>query len=167
MPETTAERLLPGLIVGFCSVTLAGALTLQYGFALEPCFLCKIERVPYLIAALLAGSALTRQGRPRARVMVGLCAAVFSVGAAIAFYHVGVENHWWASATCSAGADTAAPLTLADVKRALDGPAEVPCDRVQWSLLGVSLTGYNMLLSLLLAAACGGAAATTTRWRSS
>lgn len=157
------ERLVPAMIAGVCVVALAAALTLQYGFGLEPCSLCKIERVPYLVAALLAAAALTWQGRTR--VLVGGCAVVFAVGAAIAFYHVGVEGHWWISATCDAGSDSTAPMTLADIKRALSKPAEVPCDQVQWSLLGISLTGYNMLLSLLLAAMCAGASMNVKWWR--
>ncbi|MBF0128426.1 MAG: disulfide bond formation protein B, partial [Alphaproteobacteria bacterium] len=53
-----------------------------------------------------------------------------------------------------------------DLRRALSRPVEVPCDQVQWSLLGMSLTGYNMLLSLLLSAACAVAAAREKMWRS-
>ena len=163
MSKAAPERLIPSAIACVCTAAVAGALTLQYGFGLEPCILCKFERIPYLLAMLLASLSLTWIGRPAVRILIGLCALIFAAGAALAFYHLGVEGHWWASPTCAA--DPSAPLSLEDIKRALTKPADVPCDRVQWSLWGISLTGYNMLLSLLLATACAGAFANVTWWR--
>ena len=87
--------------------------------------------------------------------IVGLCAAVFLAGAALAFYHVGVQQHWWGSfAAC--GAQLATNLTLEDLKAEPSGgaPAVKPCDRVDWTLFGLSLAGYNAIFSLVLGVAC-------------
>ena len=72
---------------------------------------------------------------------------------AFAFYHVGVEQHWFAGpSACTAGSGSA--MTLEEMKRQILGTAPVLCDRVQWSLFGVSLAGWNLLASLAMAALC-------------
>src|SRR6266852_6607947 len=82
-----------------------------------------------------------------------LLAIVFAVGAAAAFYHVGVEQHWFAGpSACTASGGGA--MTLEDMKRQILGTAPVLCDRVQWSLFGVSMAGWNLLASLGMAAIC-------------
>ncbi|MEO5373358.1 MAG: disulfide bond formation protein B [Alphaproteobacteria bacterium] len=166
--ERSARRMVAAAILASCLAVLGAALVFQYGFGLEPCPLCLMERVPWAVAAVLAGAVLVpRVGPIAGRYLVSLCALAFLVNAGIAFYHVGVEGHWWVSAVCSASSATAdiGFATLADLERALERPAEVPCDRVQWTLFGLSLTGYNLLASLVLAVASGGAALRTTWWR--
>ena len=62
----------------------------------------------------------------------------------MAFYHVGVEQHWWGSfAAC--GGELATDLTLEDLKAQLGGGniPRKPCDRIDWELFGLSLAGYN------------------------
>ncbi|MBF0129720.1 MAG: disulfide bond formation protein B, partial [Alphaproteobacteria bacterium] len=111
----TADRLAPVLIALTGIAALAAALLLQFGFDLRPCILCKIERAPYVVAVLASAVVLARARGGRA--LTGFCAAVFAVGAAVAFYHVGVEGHWWGSMVCGSVSD--APMTLADLRRAL------------------------------------------------
>ncbi len=78
---------------------------------------------------------------------------MFLVGAGIAFYHVGVEQHWFAGPTaCTAGGGGA---TSVDALRAqLLGTKAVMADEVQWSLFGISLAGWNLLASLAMAGFC-------------
>src|SRR5206468_11214526 len=82
-------------------------------------------------------------------------AAVFALSVAFAFYHVGVEQHWFAGPTACT-ANSGAAVTLEDMKRQILGTAPVLCDRVQWSLFGVSLAGWNLLASLGMAGICTG-----------
>ncbi len=82
-----------------------------------------------------------------------LLAIVFGVGALFAFYHVGVEQHWFAGPSACAASGGGA-TTLEEMKRQILGTAPVLCDRVQWSLFGVSLAGWNLLASLVMAAIC-------------
>ncbi len=67
-------------------------------------------------------------------------------------FHVGVEQKWWAGlAACEGGFDG----TLPDLKKLLQGNAPPPpprCDEIAWSLLGISMAGWNMLMSLALGA---------------
>lgn len=131
-------------------LVFAAVLTGQYAFGLVPCELCLMERVPYGVAGLiaLAMSGLPTSPRLR-RLAAGLITLTFACGVAIAFYHVGVEQHWWASAVCTGPADL--KVSFADLQAALTHPAPRPsCDQVQWSLFGITLAGYDALLALVL-----------------
>ncbi len=129
--------------------SLAAAFAGEYMFGLEPCILCLYERVPYAVAAGIVGTALLMPPgsiwRVRAAAVV---AAVFIVGAGLAFYHVGVEQHWWRSL----GACGGALATDVEDLRNLGAADLKPCDRVDWRLFGLSLAGYNVILSIALAA---------------
>ncbi|MBF0561953.1 MAG: disulfide bond formation protein B [Alphaproteobacteria bacterium] len=159
-------RLVPAAILAVGLAALGTALVAQFGFGLQPCHLCLIERVPYGVAAILAAVALAHRTARVRRTLVGLCAAAFAINAMIAFYHVGVEHHWWKAATCdtSTAQDSGAALTIEALNRAIEHPHEVPCDVVQWSLFGLSIAGYNGLASLALAFACAGAVLRSQWW---
>jgi disulfide bond formation protein DsbB len=133
---------------------LAAAFAGQYLFGLEPCVLCLYQRVPWAAAGLIAALALVGwAGRFRLSA-IALCAAVFAAGGALAFYHVGVEQHWWGSVAGCAG-EAATDLTLDDLRpAALATGGLKPCDRVDWRLFGLSLAGYNVLMSALLSIGC-------------
>lgn len=153
MNATALSRSGPGLpitaLVFMASLgSLAFAFAGEHLFGLEPCILCLYERVPYALAAALAGAALLL---PVSRVwkarLMAMAAAVFIAGAGLAFYHVGVEQHWWRSVAACGGTlatdmGDLRNLTAADLK---------PCDRVDLRLFGLSLAGYNVLVSLALA----------------
>jgi disulfide bond formation protein DsbB len=94
---------------------------------------------------------LAPQGRAQAWLL-GAAAGMFAFGAALAFYHVGVEEHWWGSIAACGG--ELATGEVGDDLRALS-PADLkPCDRVDWRLFGLSLAGYNAVFSTLLAGIC-------------
>ena len=135
------------------SAVLVSVFTAQHLFGLEPCVLCIYQRVPYVITAMLAtvGVGLGGEGRAGAFI-VGLCAVVFLTGAWLAVYHVGVEQHWWGSiAACGAGG-APGDMTLEQLRAGLAaGKPPKPCDQMDWTLFGVSMAGYNVLVSLALA----------------
>lgn len=143
-------RLIAALVLVASVLSLATALIGEHVFGLEPCILCLYERIPYAVAGVLAGAALFLVRRNRWRsLLLGVAAGVFAIGAALAVYHVGVEEHWWGSiAACGGELATGAEgedlryLSAADLK---------PCDQVDWRLFGLSLAGYNALFSLTLA----------------
>lgn len=144
-------RAIPVAIVLACLGALAFAYIGQYGFGLEPCILCLYERIPYALAAAVALLAAVLPLKTAARaVLVAICGIIFFSGAALAFYHVGVEQHWWAAIT-GCGGEPAMDFTVEDLQVWLQRPALKSCDQVDWRLFGISLAGYNGLLSLALA----------------
>jgi disulfide bond formation protein DsbB len=143
-----------GPIIAVASLgILAAVLVMQYGFGYRPCELCHWQRYPFIATAALGGIAWWLGGRmPRVSgALIGLAGATFLVGAGIAAFHVGVEQKWWAGLeTC--GSTTGPATSIEDLRRQLLGAPIVRCDEVAWSLFGVSLAGYNVLVSLALAA---------------
>lgn len=152
-PGLTWSRLVPMAILVTSLGALAAAYAAQHLFGLEPCVLCLYQRLPYVVTAILGAAALILPTEGGARTsVVALAALVFAGGAALAFYHVGVEEHWWAS-IAGCGGELAAGVTLENLRAGLAEPAAKPCDQVDWRLFGLSLAGYNVLISLALAAA--------------
>lgn len=143
------QRLVPLAILGASVGALAIAYAAQFIYGLEPCVLCLYQRVPYAVTGLMATAALLSPVRGLRVSAVLLSGLAFAMGAAIAVHHVGVEQHWWASAAACGGrlADAQTPAQLlADLARA---PVK-PCDAVDWSLFGVSMAGYNVVASSVL-----------------
>jgi disulfide bond formation protein DsbB len=146
------DRRVAGLLFLVGLGALIAAFAAEHLFGLEPCILCLYQRVPYALVAVLAVAALLLPGGSRAsRWLIGACAMMFAAGALLAFYHVGVENHWWASiAGCEGQAVT--ELRLEDLsEQALAADPLKPCDRVDWRFLGLSLAGFNVIGSMALA----------------
>jgi disulfide bond formation protein DsbB len=129
---------------------IGGALFLEHVGGLVPCELCLLERQPWYAAIALGAGlmVLDRPGLERpAMVAIGV---LFLGSAGLALYHVGVERHWIAGPT----ACTAAPIhatTIEELTAQILATPVVRCDEVQWSLLGISLAGWNALASALMA----------------
>jgi disulfide bond formation protein DsbB len=134
-------------------VVLGAALLSQYWGGLEPCELCLLERWPWWVAIAVAAAAWLIGARLALPVPAILLGVVFLAGTGIAFYHVGVELHWFAGpSACTASGDAAASV---DALRAqLLGKQPVMCDQVQWALFGISLAGWNLLASMAMAGFC-------------
>ncbi len=147
-------RLVPALIVAVSLGALAAALASQYWGGLQPCVLCYYQRYAYLGAAAFGVLGLIAGPRTGARrAAVTLAGIAFLTGAAIAVFHVGVEQLWWRG-TSECHAPVFDPnASIADLREQLLGTGFVPCDQVQWSLFGISMAGYNVLASLGLALA--------------
>jgi disulfide bond formation protein DsbB len=139
-------------------VISAAALAIAHAFqtfgGLAPCHLCLKQREVYWAAlaisavAVLAG--LTRRfGAHTPRIASLILAAVFAYGVYLAAFHAGAEWHWWpAPAAC---ASTGA-VSAADLQALLSGVAKKApaCDQAPWRFLGLSMAGWNCLLSAAL-----------------
>jgi disulfide bond formation protein DsbB len=138
--------------------TLLGAWFFQYALGYLPCHLCLQERIPYyvIIPLSLVVAVAARARAPRAVVVLGLAAIGIAAlsGAALGVYHAGVEWGLWAGPTDCTGAlwDLKSGGSLYDQ---LDSIHIVPCDKAAWRFLGVSLAGYNAMISLIMAGLAG------------
>ena len=140
-------RLVSGITVASGIAMLAAAFGFQYLGGLDPCVLCVYQRWPWAAAILLGAAAFWLRGNP-AVLMLAVLALL--AGAGIAGYHVGVEQHWWAG-TAECGGQTGAAQTVKGLKRQLMATQVTRCDEVAWSMFGISMAGYNMILSAGLA----------------
>ena len=131
---------------------LGGALGSQYFGGLYPCEMCYWQRWPHGAAAVLAALALTAPAQAqRSRILVLLAAIAIAVSGAIGVYHAGVElGIFEGFTTCTTTAKAASTDEL--LKKLMKVPL-IRCDQVQWSFLGISMAGWNAILSLSGAAA--------------
>jgi len=124
------------------SALMLGALGSQYIGGLHPCEMCYWQRWPHDAAIVLALFAFGTRVNKASHVLVALAALAIMVSGGIGVFHAGVEYGWWEGiTTCST---TAAGVSLEDIMRA----PVVRCDVPQWTLLGISLAGYNAIISL-------------------
>ena len=144
-------------IAAIGAAALCGAWYFQYVVGLAPCPLCLQQRIPYYIviplAALIAVGA--RSGVSRRVLMAGLwlTALVLLVGVGLATYHAGVEWKWWAGPQDCAGAGAPfTPGTAGNLLNRMQTAQVVRCDEAPWRWLGLSLAGWNALISFGLAA---------------
>ena len=136
-------------------MTMGGFFYFQYVLGYPPCPLCLEQRYAYYLAiplgALVALAAA--KDAPRGVVLTGLVLlALAALGNAwLGAYHAGVEWKFWAGPTDCTG--TIGNLGSAgSLLERLDTVKVIRCDEVQWRFLGLSLAGYNALISLLMAA---------------
>jgi disulfide bond formation protein DsbB len=121
---------------------LAGAWGFQLIGHLYPCEMCHWQRWPHYAALPIALLAFV-PGVPQ-RPLVALAAIAIAVSGAIGVAHAGVEYHWWqgftpCTSTFSSGGDTLSAIMNAPVVR---------CDAPQWTFAGISLAGFNAIVSL-------------------
>lgn len=126
---------------------LAGALGSQYLGGLYPCEMCHWQRWGHYAAVALAlGSFALRSAPDRGRSFVWLAALGILASGAIGAYHAGVEAGVFEGFTqCTA---MVASGSSADILKDIMQTPLIRCDQVQWSWLGVSMAGWNAIISL-------------------
>ena len=157
-----SPRAAPALLAHGSAALLLGALAFQHWGGLAPCVLCLWQRWPHVvaIAAGFVGMFLIRQGRQAPAGWATLAAALaLAVTAGIGAYHAGVELHWW-EGTAACGATGPIGTSAAALRDRLLAAPVVRCDEIAWSLFGISMAGWNFLVSgaLALIGAKGGLA---------
>jgi disulfide bond formation protein DsbB len=142
-------------ITVIAALTLAGAWFFQLVLDIRPCPLCLEQRYVYYLAVPLGALVAWAAARhaPRALLVAGLVLLALAAlaNAWLGGYHAGVEWGFWQGPTECSG-------PVLDLGRAgslfdnLDKVKVIRCDEVRWRFLGLSLAGYNVLISLLMAA---------------
>jgi disulfide bond formation protein DsbB len=146
----TASRapLAPLVLALGSAALLLGALAFQYLGGLEPCPLCHWQRYPHIAVVVFGLAALATGGAVRA-ICTGLAVIGLLTTAGIAVFHAGVEWKWWEGLQECAAPPRLRPIDPA--KLANPGPPPPRCDEAPWSMLGISMAGWNALISLALA----------------
>ena len=137
------------------AATLAGAWFFQLVLDILPCPLCLEQRYAYYLAVPLGAlvAIAAARGAPRPLLLAGLAIlALAALGnAGLGTYHAGVEWQFFQGPT-----DCTGPVgnlgSAGNLLERLDTVKVIRCDEVQWRFLGLSLAGYNVLISLLMTA---------------
>jgi disulfide bond formation protein DsbB len=127
---------------------LAGAWGSQLIGHLYPCEMCHWQRWPHYAAVGLAALAFVAPGIAAKRALVFAAAIGIAVSGAIGVFHAGVEYHWWQGITaCTSTASGSGGTAEEMLARIMNAPI-VRCDVAQWTFAGLSLAGFNAILSL-------------------
>jgi disulfide bond formation protein DsbB len=137
------------------AATIAGAWYFQLVLDIRPCPLCLEQRYAYYLAIPLAALTALAAGKSAPRWLLLGALAVLAMAAlgnaVLGTYHAGVEWGFWQGPT-----DCTGPVgnlgSAGTLLERLDTVKVIRCDEVQWRFLGLSLAGYNVLISLLMAA---------------
>ncbi len=124
---------------------LGGALGSQYIGGLYPCEMCHWQRWPHYAAVPLALLAIfTRHKLAPAMLFLSLAMLMILTSGLIGIFHAGVEYGWWEGLTTCSTAPSAGGDFLSDI---METPV-ISCDQTQWELFGISLAGFNAIISI-------------------
>jgi disulfide bond formation protein DsbB len=124
---------------------MLGALAFQHIGGMAPCKLCITQRYPHVIAIVIGVIAFALPRVPV--ILMGALAAAVTAG--YGFYHAGVERGIFegpTSCTSSSISDLSADELLAQI---MSAPL-VRCDDIPWEMLGLSMAGWNAVISSAL-----------------
>jgi disulfide bond formation protein DsbB len=147
-----------GVAAAGSALVVAAALFFQHVLLIAPCPLCLEQRKFHYAVIPLALATLVAARRHVSRKVVGAglaaVALILFAGAAVAAYHAGVEWKLWAGP-----ADCSGPIAsfgkAGSLLEQMQATSVVRCDEAGWRFLGVSLAGYNGLISVALAFIAG------------
>ncbi|WP_448579382.1 disulfide bond formation protein B [Thermaurantiacus sp.] len=125
------------LLTAVSGTLLLGALGFQHLGGLSPCEMCQWQRWAHLAVLALGGLALLA---PR---LWPLPLFAMLVASGLGLFHAGVEQKWWQGPTQCAAGFSAGDDLLGSI---LAAPL-VRCDQIPWSFLGLSMAGWNALIS--------------------
>lgn len=126
---------------------LGGAIGSQYLGGLIPCEMCMWQRWPHLGAIFAALAAIALRGNPPMSAVFTLLAALgIATSGVIGAFHAGVEYGWWEGITTCA--TSAAPKPGQSMLDTIMNAKLVRCDVAPWDLFGISLAGFNAILSV-------------------
>ena len=144
---TPRLKLAQRLALGVPALLLAGAYISQYGFGLAPCEMCWWQRYPHFAAV---GLALVSTFAGPKRLWVALAGVAILVSGLIGVFHAGVEYGWWEGITaCTSMVGDAG----GDPLEAIMNAPLIRCDVPAWTLFGISLAGFNAIISTVSALA--------------
>jgi disulfide bond formation protein DsbB len=150
--------------------TILGAFVFQYGFGYRPCPLCLEQRIAYYVSIPLAAMILlgVTVGSSRKVMMLAfiVIAGAMLWNSGLAAYHSGVEWQWWEGPKdCSGSFGNFG--TAGGLRDLIQNTRVIRCDEAAWRFLGLSLAGYNVLISLAMSViAAWGALGAYRSWKS-
>lgn len=146
--------MIPWIVLALSITALGGAYFFQYALGYVPCHLCLQERIPYIFAigAALVAGILSREANLGIApvIFLGFCVIAFAIGTGLSAYHAGVEYKWWPGPSSCTGGSLVANSLDALKAELLSGQYLPQCDKAAWTLFGISLAGFNFLISLCL-----------------
>ena len=146
------KKLLIKIVFLVSILALASAFFIEYILGHQPCNLCIFERIPYLLAIIII--LLNFKFNQFEKFFILLLVIVFLFGAILSLYHLGIEQGFiQESLACDLKSETNL-LSKEEILKQLQ-EKNVSCKDVTFKIFGLSLTSYNVLISLLISISVG------------
>ena len=146
------KNLLIKLIFLVSIVALISAFFIEYILGHQPCNLCILERFPYLIAIIII--LLNYKFSQFERFFILLLTIIFSIGTILSLYHLGIEQGFIQESLVCDLKNGSNLLSKEEILQQLQ-EKNVSCKDVTFKIFGLSLTNYNILISLLISISTG------------
>ena len=141
------KNLLIKLIFLISIIALASAFFIEYKLGHQPCNLCILERIPYLLAIILI--LLNYKFNHLEKYFLILLIIVFFIATILSLYHLGIEQGLIQESMVCDLKSGSNLLSKEDILKQLQEKS-VSCKDVTFKIFGLSLTTYNILISLLI-----------------
>ena len=142
----------PYLVLIVLSFALVIAWVFEYIFNIVPCALCYYQRYLIISAIVVLATHVFILGSKYQYIFLALTGLILLACAGTAAYQVAVENHLVEIPKICKSNATA--QSLEELRAKLSSADSIPCDKIQWSLFGVSMAGYNIIFSMALSLVC-------------
>ena len=131
---------------------LGGAYGFEYIGGLFPCDLCWPQRYAHMAVIIFAAFALYFQKNNPAKWLRFKLMTTFAwlVSVGYSGYHAGVEQKWWEGPDSCTLQTSETDMSMEQFMKSLESVAFIRCDEIPWDLFGISMAGYNFLISLFM-----------------
>jgi len=133
-------------------IALVSAFFIEYILGHQPCNLCVLERIPYFLAIIVI--LLNYKFIRFERFFILLLSIIFLVGAILSLYHLGIEQGYIQESLVCDLKNGSNLLSKEEILKQLQEKS-VSCKDVTFKIFGLSLTSYNILISLLITISAG------------
>ena len=147
-----SKNLLIKLIFLISVIALVSAFFIEYVLGHQPCNLCILERIPYLLAIIII--LLNFKFSHYEKFFILLLSIIFLAGAIISLYHLGIEQGFIQESLVCDLKSGSNLLSKEEILKQLQ-EKNVSCKDVTFKIFGLSLTSYNILISLLITISAG------------
>ena len=147
-----SKNLLIKLIFLISIIALVSAFFIEYVLGHQPCNLCILERIPYLLAIIII--LLNFKFSHYEKFFILLLSIIFLAGAIISLYHLGIEQGFIKESLVCDLKSGSNLLSKEEILKQLQ-EKNVNCKDVTFKIFGLSLTSYNILISLLITISTG------------
>ena len=147
-----SKNLLIKLIFLISIIALVSAFFIEYVLGHQPCNLCILERIPYLLAIIVI--LLNFKFSHYEKFFIFLLSIIFLAGAIISLYHLGIEQGFIKESLVCDLKSGSNLLSKEEILKQLQ-EKNVSCKDVTFKIFGLSLTTYNILISLLITISTG------------
>ena len=147
-----SKNLLIKFIFFVSIIALVSAFFIEYVLGHQPCNLCILERIPYLLAIIII--LLNFKFSHYEKFFILLLSIIFLAGAIISLYHLGIEQGFIQESLVCDLKSGSNLLSKEEILKQLQ-EKNVSCKDVTFKIFGLSLTSYNILISLLITVSTG------------